>query len=180
MRSTWAVMRAILRSRVGISLIAGMAGVAVAGGEVRAAIPDATGSIHACYVKGVGLLRVVDSESGEACTPPETGLSWGAASNGPVAYGFIDAGGFVDPARSMGLDAEKSYLGGSAGDEAYCVVATEPVKNVMVTLSHAVQFVVPEVTIGASPGCGTSTSFTVRMRSANGLALEGWFYVLAY
>jgi hypothetical protein len=53
----------------------------VAAASAWAAIPGANGVISACYVKNVGLLRVIDADAGKKCTQLETPLAWN--SHGP-------------------------------------------------------------------------------------------------
>jgi hypothetical protein len=52
--------------------------VAVAGstGFAVASIPDSNGVIHACYVKGVGVLRVIDTDAGQHCASFEFPVNW--------------------------------------------------------------------------------------------------------
>jgi hypothetical protein len=61
-------------------LIAGIVAVfAIAGGATAfAAIPDAGGVIHGCYVESTGTLRVTDTATNlpKACSTKETPLSW--------------------------------------------------------------------------------------------------------
>lgn len=57
---------------IGLLLVAVVWAVRVA----YAAIPDAGGVIHACYDPGNRTLRVIDTESGEACRPQDRALSW--------------------------------------------------------------------------------------------------------
>src|SRR5437868_6699589 len=45
------------------------------GAHAFASIPDATGVIHACYVKAVGRLRVIDTVAGHQCTSLGTALT---------------------------------------------------------------------------------------------------------
>lgn len=64
-----------LRSSKLVTAIVGGLIVAVAVGSVAwAAIPDANGVIHGCYVKRTGALRVIDT--GMACKATETALQW--------------------------------------------------------------------------------------------------------
>ncbi len=45
-------------------------------GIAFAAIPDQNGVIHGCYTKQGGLLRVINTESGQHCFSWETALDW--------------------------------------------------------------------------------------------------------
>jgi hypothetical protein len=56
-------------------MVVAMFGVAIGlGGVAFATIPDSSGKVHACYVKGNGNLRVVESAS--ACRKNETAIEW--------------------------------------------------------------------------------------------------------
>lgn len=63
------------------SVFVGLAVAAVAGGGIAwAAIPDSGGTIHGCYQRESGLLRVVDTSASRrpfsSCTRNETALTW--------------------------------------------------------------------------------------------------------
>jgi hypothetical protein len=65
--------------------------VVALGGVAFAAIPDSNGTIHSCYQKNNGSLRVVDS--GTACRGGEAALSWTSGA-GPVrTFGQIRVSG---------------------------------------------------------------------------------------
>lgn len=64
MRKRWVIPAAV------VVLVLSVGTVAVA------AIPNARGGIHACRAKGIGILRVIDRDSGERCTKHEQALSW--------------------------------------------------------------------------------------------------------
>jgi hypothetical protein len=49
---------------------------AVAGGIAYATIPDSGGTIHGCYQKNSGQLRVVDPSPGDSCSASERPLDW--------------------------------------------------------------------------------------------------------
>jgi hypothetical protein len=53
-----------------------MVGAMWAARAAYATIPDTGGVIHACYDAGNRVLRVIDTEAGEACRSQETALSW--------------------------------------------------------------------------------------------------------
>jgi hypothetical protein len=59
-----------------------IAGLTLAGGVAYATIPDSGGVIHGCYVKQVGILRVIDTSSGQKCTALEAPLDW--SQQGPA------------------------------------------------------------------------------------------------
>jgi hypothetical protein len=58
-------------------ILGGVIGAVLAGGAAvtLAAIPDSNGTIHGCYQKNVGNLRVIDPSSG-GCRPSEIAISW--------------------------------------------------------------------------------------------------------
>src|SRR5688500_4424536 len=57
----------------------GFAALVIAlGGAAFAAIPDSSGTIHGCYLKSNGSLRLVDAAG--ACKPSERPVSWSAGS----------------------------------------------------------------------------------------------------
>src|SRR5690242_13950300 len=71
-----------------VGFLAAIAGAAVIGGAttalVSAAIPSSNdGQIHGCYRNNAslldpkGALRVIDSDSSQACSTQETALKWG-------------------------------------------------------------------------------------------------------
>ena len=63
----------------GIAIVAALA--AVAAGVAYATIPDAGGVVHGCVSKS-GVLRVIDTGAGGACTTGETPLDW--SQKGPA------------------------------------------------------------------------------------------------
>jgi hypothetical protein len=76
-------MRKLFRSRPSPSMVVALVAlVLAAGGVTYAAIPDSSGTIHACYSKS-GTLHVIDTEANppETCRTRETGLDW---PGGPV------------------------------------------------------------------------------------------------
>jgi hypothetical protein len=48
----------------------------VVGGIAYATIPDGSATIHACYQKNQGALRVIDTDKAQTCSSSETPLSW--------------------------------------------------------------------------------------------------------
>jgi hypothetical protein len=56
-------------------LVAIVALVAAAGGFAVASIPSGNGTVHACYQKENGQLRVVDKDANQACRPSERALT---------------------------------------------------------------------------------------------------------
>lgn len=74
-----------------------------AGGLAYAAIPSADGTIHGCYDKARGTLRIVDAEAvgGGRCSDAEAALSWN--QKGPVGpTGPKGAAGAQGPAGPAG------------------------------------------------------------------------------
>lgn len=109
------------------------------GGTAWASIPDSGGVIHACYSKGVGLLRVIDSPSQKCIAGLETPLSWNQAgvpgSPGPTgprgatggtgaagATGTAGATGATGPAGQNGLDPATPVL--ASGDSGWTIDTT--------------------------------------------------------
>jgi hypothetical protein len=69
-----------------VAALVGIAGlVALAVSTAWASIPDATGTIHACYTNVGGVLRVIDTDKGQTCKRWETALDWNAAPPAPPA-----------------------------------------------------------------------------------------------
>ena len=61
------------------SIIGGALVVAVtAAASAWAAIPGPNDVINACYLKNVGILRVIDAEAGKKCSSIETPVAWNA------------------------------------------------------------------------------------------------------
>lgn len=56
-------------------VLVGVGVLALAGGFAYASIPDADGTIHACLLKSLEQVRIIDSDTME-CRPNETPLSW--------------------------------------------------------------------------------------------------------
>jgi hypothetical protein len=63
------------------TLIAAVAAATLAAGGIAwAAVPDSTGTIHGCYLKAGGIVRVIDEAKGQKClTSLETPLTWNQA-----------------------------------------------------------------------------------------------------
>ena len=58
-------------------IIGVIAGVALAGGVAYATIPDSGGVIHACMLKNLGTIRLVDPATGQKCSASlETAVDW--------------------------------------------------------------------------------------------------------
>lgn len=88
----------------------------VAGGVAYAAIPDSSGTIHACYAKSGGALRVIDSAA--SCKSGETSLNW-SQQGVPGPAGPAGPTGPVGPAGPGSLfavvGADGTLARGSAG-----------------------------------------------------------------
>jgi hypothetical protein len=59
---------------LGVSIL--VAGTLVAASVAFATIPSPDGTIHGCYLKSGGRLRVIDKQAGQKCTSKEVALSW--------------------------------------------------------------------------------------------------------
>lgn len=84
---------------VSLLMVGGVWAVRVA----YATIPDTGGVIHACYDSGNRMLRVIDTEVGEACRSKEMALSWNQTgpqgSEGPrgPSDGFVTSLPLANP-----------------------------------------------------------------------------------
>jgi hypothetical protein len=84
-------------------VLALVAAVGVAAG----AIPDSGGTIHGCYTKTGGILRVVDTDRNQHCiSARENDISWG--QRGPQ--------GDTGPAGTAGQDAQTAFSTGPVAD----------------------------------------------------------------
>jgi len=90
-------------------------GLAVVGGSVAyASIPDPVGTIHGCYSKLTGSVRVIDTDNNGRCLPTETAIQWGQTGpQGPAG----DQGPKGDNGAT-GADGPKGDTGpvGETGD----------------------------------------------------------------
>jgi hypothetical protein len=87
-----------------------IAGLALAGGVAYATIPDAGGTIHGCYVKQIGVLRVIDMSSGQKCTALEASLDW--SQQGPAGpAGSQGPQGPAGPAGPAGPTGQQGPAG---------------------------------------------------------------------
>ena len=92
--------------------------VAAAGGIAYSAIPSA-GVIHACYLNGVGSLRVIDTSAGQRCRRNETAIFWDQhGTAGPVGptgpagpVGATGATGQSGPAGATGTAGARGATG---------------------------------------------------------------------
>ena len=69
-------MRYVRSRRIGIVAAAALVAVALSATAAYSLIPSADGTIHACYEKTTGIIRVIDTESGRSCLRWEQPLSW--------------------------------------------------------------------------------------------------------
>ena len=77
-----------------------VAALGLAGGIAYATIPDSGGVIHSCYIKGIGLLRVIDTDKGQRCSAIETALDFN--HTGP--QGTTGEPGSAGAARATGAE----------------------------------------------------------------------------
>jgi hypothetical protein len=92
----------------------GFAALVIAlGGVAFAAIPDSNGTIHACYQKNSGNLRVVDSS--HDCRPSERALSWN--QRGP--QGATGAAGPAGPTGATGPRGATGLPGATGASTVY-------------------------------------------------------------
>jgi hypothetical protein len=108
-------MKWISRHRPSPAFAVAIAAVIVAvGGVAFATIPDSNGTIHACYQKNSGSLRVVESGG---CRPNETPLNWNqqgppGGSGDMTAYAYIQTNGTLDPSRTKNVGMVESDQSG--------------------------------------------------------------------
>src|SRR2546421_10666598 len=70
-------------------VIGAVVGLALASGVAYATIPDSGGTIHACMLKNIGTVRIIDPSAGQKCsTSLETPIDWNqrgtAGARGPT------------------------------------------------------------------------------------------------
>jgi hypothetical protein len=99
----------------------GVGVLALAGGLAYASIPDGNGTISACYLTGVGQVRLIDP-SREQCRPNETAISWSqtgppGATGATGPQGATGATGPQGPSGATGLPGPIGATGpqGSTG-----------------------------------------------------------------
>ena len=96
-----------LRSRR--TALASLAIFALAGGIAYAAIPDAgTGAFHACMLRGIGTIRIIDPQS-QRCASFETPITLGAQG----IQGIQGVQGLRGPAGADGSNGSNGKDGGS-------------------------------------------------------------------
>ena len=87
--------RKILRSRLGLVVLAAVTAAIVVGGVSYASIPDSNGLIHGCYKtaappNGLHKLAIINSATTSTCPSGFTGLDWNA--NGANGYSSQTSG----------------------------------------------------------------------------------------
>jgi hypothetical protein len=88
-----------------VVLVISVAVILIAGGLAVAKIPDANGTISACYAKKTGAVRIIDREKGQRCHTGEVALKWNV--RGPAgARGITGPEGPVGPTGPKGEPAE--------------------------------------------------------------------------
>src|SRR5262245_3939648 len=99
-------MRFLLTRRARVGAFAVAAFALAAGGFAYASIPDPDGTVHGCYTKSGGTLRVIDG-SVTNCKSSETALNWNknGATGPPGATGPSGATGPPGP----GIDLSTVY-----------------------------------------------------------------------
>lgn len=156
---------------------------AVAGGIAYATIPDSGGTIHGCYQKNDGRLRVVDPSTGGSCGPSEQALNWSQV--GP--QGPQGPAGPQGPTGDTGPQGPAGPAGVSDGAEAdtespTTVSAADPWDDIAGTttgtlpagdyLYEANVYVIPsdgavELECNASPSIAGSTSLGTEVSLAD-------------
>ncbi len=94
----------------------------VPGGSALAAIPDASGIIHACHARKDGVLRVIDPAAGGSCdAKKEIPLSWNQTGpTGPQgAVGLTGPQGALGPAGPQGAVGPTGPQGPAGPTNAY-------------------------------------------------------------
>jgi hypothetical protein len=134
----------IRRHRPSPGMAIGIAALLVVlGGVAFAAIPDSDGTIHACYQKRNGNLRVVES-SDDCRRSRELSLEWnqrgpkGDPGQAPVAYARVDSRGGPDTTDPTTFDHNKNVIGvtQATADTGYdCFDLTAPAINLQITPS---------------------------------------------
>jgi hypothetical protein len=118
------MIRTLQKDRRGRVAVAAAAALAVSGGIAYASIPDAGGVVHACLLKNVGTIRVIDTaKSGLPghCSNVETELTWNqkgeagapGAPGAPGAQGAQGAPGADGVSGYEVVTASEEVLGGA-------------------------------------------------------------------
>jgi hypothetical protein len=103
-------------------IVAGVSALALAGAVAYASVPDSGGTIHGCYNKVLGTLRVADASSSNPllrkCNGVETAIAWNQTGpQGPI--GATGAQGPAGPAGTQGPAGAAGVQGpaGPAGEQ---------------------------------------------------------------
>ena len=106
----------LTRSRRGVAIVASVATIAVIGGvtAVRAAIPDSSKVIHACYNTTDGSLSVIDT-SKTSCSTGTKALSWPAYTGVNGVSEFTASGTWTPPEGVTHALVEAWGAGGGGG-----------------------------------------------------------------
>jgi len=147
-------------------LVGSMAMVVAAAAFAQASIPDADGTIHACYKKNQGQLRVIDTDKVDHCRPSERELSWNQV--GPT--------GAIGPTGPMGPTGATGPTGptgpeGPAGISGYEVVRIDVVVPAGGFVRDTANCPLGKVVLGGGTqvvGEGTADFHTVVQESAPG------------
>jgi hypothetical protein len=124
-------IRTLQMDRRGRVAVAAVAALAVSGGIAYASIPDAGGVIHACLLKNVGTIRVIDTaKSGLPghCSNVETEITWNqkgqaGAPGAPGAQGAPGADGADGADGASGYEVVTNSAELTAGAVWYGTVA---------------------------------------------------------
>ena len=102
-----------VRKPIAVVAVAAVA-LLVVGGIAYATVPDASGIIHGCYLKGLGTLRVIDTDKAQTCSKLEVPLNW--SQTGPQGpQGLTGSQGPQGPAGSQGPQGPAGPSGTSHG-----------------------------------------------------------------
>jgi hypothetical protein len=77
-----------LGSRNALAVVTAVAAIALIASTAWAVIPDASGTIHACYAPD-GALRVIDTDAGQSCKKNERPLEWATAPTARLPDTFV-------------------------------------------------------------------------------------------
>src|SRR5436190_1801915 len=84
------------RKRIAILGAAGIGAALAGAGVAYSAIPGSDSTIHGCYGRLTGNLRVIDAESGRSCTFLEIPISWNAGGGGGGGLTQVTSADIVD------------------------------------------------------------------------------------
>jgi hypothetical protein len=98
------------------TLVAVVAALAVGGGVAYAAIPDAGKVYHACMLKGIGTIRMIDTEKQQRCSALESEITWNqrGEQGGPGAAGSPGADGASPTVTQLAAGDAHCAAGGAA------------------------------------------------------------------